>query len=43
VGKQLPLFRRLRIRTLAEAHFQADQYESHAAALKAVAVARIVR
>jgi hypothetical protein len=43
VGKKLPLFRRLRIRTLAEAHFQADQYESHAAALKAVAVARIVR
>jgi hypothetical protein len=43
MGKKLPLFRRLRIRTLAEAHFQADQYESHAAALKAVAVARIVR
>ena len=43
VAKKLPLFRRLRMRTLAEAHFQADQYESHAAALKAVAVARIVR
>ncbi len=43
VGKKLPLFRRLRVRMLVEAHFQADQYESHPAALKAVAVARIVR
>lgn len=43
LGKKLPLFRRLRVRLLAEAHFQADQYESHAAALKAAAVARIVR
>jgi hypothetical protein len=43
LGKKLPLFRRLRIRTLAEAHFQADQYEAHAAALKTVAIARIVR
>lgn len=43
VGKKLPLFRRLRVRMLVEAHFQADQYESHSAALKVVAVARIVR
>jgi hypothetical protein len=43
LGKKLPLFRRLRMRTLVEAHFQADQYESHAAALKSVAIARIVR
>jgi hypothetical protein len=41
--KKLPLFRRMRARMLAEAHFQADQYESHPAALKPVAVARIVR
>ncbi|MFO0553366.1 MAG: DUF2169 domain-containing protein [Polyangiaceae bacterium] len=43
LGKKLPLFRRLRVRMLVEAHFQADQYESHSAALKVVAIARIVR
>lgn len=43
VGKKLPLFRRLRVRLLAEAQFQADQYESHPAALKSEAIARIVR
>jgi hypothetical protein len=43
LGKKLPLFRRLRVRMLVEAHFQADQYETHSAALRAVAVARIVR
>ncbi len=43
VSKKLPLFRRLRARMLVEAHFQADQYESHAAALKLVAIARVVR
>lgn len=43
VAKKLPLFRRLRVRVLVEAHHQADQYESHPAALKVVALARIVR
>jgi len=43
LGKRLPLFRQMRVRILVEAHFQADQFESHAAALRAVAVARIVR
>ncbi len=43
VAQKLPLFRQLRVRLLAEAHFQADQYESHAAALKVVALARVVR
>jgi hypothetical protein len=43
VASKLPLFRRLRVRALVEAHFQADQYESHAAALKVVALARVVR
>jgi len=43
LGKKLPLFRRLRVRTLVEAQFQADQYETHSAALRAVALARIVR
>jgi len=41
--KKLPLFRRVRARMLAEAHFRADQYETHPAALKPVAIARIVR
>lgn len=43
VAKKLPIFRRLRVRVLAEAHNQADQYESHVAALKVVALARVVR
>lgn len=43
VAQKLPLFRRLRVRMLVEAHFQADQYESHTAALKVVALARVVR
>jgi hypothetical protein len=43
VAKKLPLFRRLRVRLIVEAQFQADQYESHSAAMKVAAVARIVR
>lgn len=43
IGESLPLFRRLRVRLIAEAHFQADQYESHAAALRVVALARATR
>jgi hypothetical protein len=40
--KKLPLFRRLRVRMLAEAHFQADQYETHPTALRAAAVVRVI-
>lgn len=43
LAKKLPLFRKLRVKMLVETHFQADQYESHTAALKAAAVARTVR
>jgi hypothetical protein len=43
LARKLPLFRRLRTRLIVEVHFQADQYEAHSAALKVVAVARIVR
>lgn len=43
VAKKLPLFRRLRTRLIVEGQFQADQYESHSAALKVAAIARIVR
>jgi hypothetical protein len=43
LAKKLPLFRRLRVKMLAEAHFQADQYESHPSALRAAAVARVLR
>jgi hypothetical protein len=43
LAKKLPLFRRLRVKLLAEAHFQADQYESHASCVRAAAVARVLR
>ena len=43
LAKKLPLFRRLRVKLLAEAHFQADQYESHPSAVRAAAVARVLR
>ncbi len=43
LAKELPLFRRLRARLLVEVHFQADQYETHRAALRAAAFARVVR
>lgn len=42
MAKKLPLFRRLRVRMLCEAHFQADQYESHPTALRAAAVVRVI-
>jgi hypothetical protein len=43
LAPKLPLFRRLRTKCLVEAHYQADQYEISDAALKAVAIARVVR
>lgn len=42
VAKKLPLFRRLRVRMLAEAQFQADQYETHPTALRCAALVRVV-
>ena len=43
LARRLPLYRRLPARLLAEAHFQTDQYESHPAALRAAALARLVK
>jgi hypothetical protein len=42
LGKQLPLFQRFRARVLVDVHMQQDQYETHACALKAVAVGRVL-
>jgi hypothetical protein len=33
----------VRVRALCEAHFQADQHETHPTALRGAAIARIVR
>lgn len=38
--KKLPMFQRFRGRIIAEVHQQADQYETHRAALRVVALAR---
>jgi hypothetical protein len=40
IAKKLPLFQRFRARLLAEVRLAADQYETHAAALDVVALAR---
>jgi hypothetical protein len=40
LAKKLPMYQRFRARLVAEVHQQADQYESHPAALRTVAVAR---
>src|SRR5262249_27582578 len=40
LSKRLPMFQALRVRILAEAHLQQDQYENHPTALRAVALAR---
>ncbi|UQA62403.1 DUF2169 family type VI secretion system accessory protein [Polyangium aurulentum] len=42
LSKKLPMFQRFRARIIAEAHMQQDEYESHPAALKVVAVGRVV-
>ncbi len=39
---KLPLVLRMKVRFLAEAHAQQDQYESHAHALRAIALGRVV-
>lgn len=40
LAKKLPMFQRFRGRLIAEVHQQADQYETHRAALRVVALAR---
>jgi hypothetical protein len=42
VGKKLPLFRRFRMRMLADVHHQCDQYETHPTALKSAALVRVI-
>lgn len=41
IAKKLPLFQRFRARVIVELYMQEDQYEQHAAALKALALGRI--
>jgi hypothetical protein len=40
--KKLPMFQRFKARLIAEAHMQQDEYENHPAALKVVALGRVV-
>ena len=40
--KKLPMFQRFKARIVAEAHMQQDEYENHPAALKVVALGRVV-
>ncbi|HMY22129.1 MAG TPA: hypothetical protein PKA58_37645, partial [Polyangium sp.] len=42
LATKLPLVLRMKVRLLAEAHAQQDQYESHAQALRVVALGRVV-
>ena len=42
LAKKLPLYRRFRVRMIAEAHPQADQYEESSAALRPLALARVL-
>lgn len=42
LAKKLPLYRRMRARSIVEVHHQADQYEEHATALRGCAVARLL-
>lgn len=41
IAKKLPLYQRFRARIIVELYFQEDQYESHPAALKALAIGRV--
>ena len=40
-AKKLPLYQRFRARLIVELYFQEDQYETHPAALKALAIGRL--
>ena len=42
LAAKLPMFSSLFVRVIAELHLRQDQYESHAAALRIVALARVV-
>ena len=42
LGRQLPMCPRFKARLIAEAHPRQDQHETHAAALRAVALARVL-
>jgi hypothetical protein len=42
LAKKLPMFQRLKVRLIAEAHVQQDQFESHSSALRVVALGRAV-
>jgi hypothetical protein len=42
LSKKLPMFQRLKARLIAEAHMQQDEYENHPAALKVVALGRVM-
>ncbi len=42
LATKLPLVLRMKVRLLAEAHAQQDQYESHAQALRVIALGRVV-
>jgi hypothetical protein len=42
LAKKLPMFQRLKVRLIAEAHVQQDQFESHPSALRVVALGRSV-
>jgi hypothetical protein len=42
LSETLPMMTSMRVRMLAEAHFQQDQYESHPHALRVVGLARVV-
>jgi hypothetical protein len=41
LANKLPMFQRFRARLIAEAHQQADQYETHGVALRVVVLARV--
>ncbi len=41
IAKKLPLYQRFRARLIVELYFQEDQYETHPAALKALAIGRL--
>jgi hypothetical protein len=43
LAAQLPMYQSFRVRVVAEAHLQQDQYEAHPAALRVVALGRVAR
>lgn len=41
LSKKLPMFQTMRVRLIAEAHLQQDQYETHPSALRVIAIGRV--